>query len=110
MLTAGQATDRPQAELMLEGVATQALIADKGYDCDSLRAWCIARCITPVIPPRRNRREPQAIDRNLYEDRNKVERFFALMKQARRVATRYDKTASSFLSFCHLVAALVLLR
>jgi len=47
---------------------------------------------------------------NLYRDRNKIERFFNLMKHYRRVATRYDKTVASFLAFCHLAAALILLR
>lgn len=88
----------------------KALVADKGYDCDRLRAWCDQHQIEPVIPARRNRREPRQIDRNLYKDRNKVERFFLLIKQYRRVATRYDKTASSFLAFCHFAAALILLR
>ena len=50
------------------------------------------------------------IDRNLYRDRNKVERFFSRLKQFRRLATRYDKTASSFLGMVHFVSALLWLR
>ena len=110
VLTAGECADRPQAERLLDGLPADALIADKGYDCDRLCTWCEQRGITPVIPSRRNRRMQRVIDRNLCKDRNKIERFFSLLKHYRRVATRYDKTADSFLAFCHLAAAAILLR
>lgn len=109
-ITPGQRADCAEAEALLEGIASHALIADKGYDSDRLRDYCLQRRITPVIPSRRNRRMPQVIDRNLYRDRNKIERLFNLFKHYRRVATRYDKTATSFLAFCHLAAAMILLR
>ena len=48
--------------------------------------------------------------RNLYRDRNKVERFFRRLKQFRRLATRCDKTAGSFLGMLHFVSALLWLR
>jgi len=62
-----------------------------------------------VIPSRANAKVPRSIDENLYKDRNKIERFFNRIKHYRRIATRYDKTAASFLAFLHLAAAMILL-
>ena len=64
----------------------------------------------PVIPPKSSRNERRAYDQNLYADRNKAERFFGRLKEARGFATRYDKTAVSFLATAHLLAALDGLR
>jgi transposase len=63
--------------------------------------------ILPIIPPKANRREPAACDfrRNRNRNRNQVERLFNRLKQSRRIATRYDKTAASFLGFLCLVSA-----
>ena len=66
-------------------------------------AWC------GIIPPRRNRKEPVAYDRHLYRERNVAERFFARVKQYRRVATRYDKKAANYLGFIWLASIQVML-
>ncbi len=81
------------------------MLADKGYDGDDVRAALLMRGILPVIPPRTNRRQPIACDYRAYRDRNRIERMFNRLKQFRRIATRYDKTALSFLSFLCLAAA-----
>ena len=65
----------------------------------------VDRGILPIIPPKANRREPPACDFRRYRDRNHVERLFNRLKQSRRIATRYDKTAASFLGFLSLAAA-----
>jgi transposase len=83
----------------------KALLADKGYDGDAVREALLWRGILPIIPPKANRRDPAACDFRRYRDRNQVERLFSRLKQSRRIATRYDKTASSFLSFLSLAAA-----
>jgi putative transposase len=62
-----------------------------------------------VIPSHSNAKQPRSIDENLYKDRNKIERFFNRIKHYRRIATRYDKSAASFLAFLHLAAAMTLL-
>ncbi len=82
----------------------RALLADKGYDGDAVREDLLWRGILPVITPKANRREPAACDFRRYRDRNQVERLFNRLKQSRRIATRYDKTASSFLGFLSLAA------
>jgi transposase len=82
----------------------KALLADKGYDGDAVRENLLMHDILPIIPPRANRREPIPCDFRRYKDRNRIERMFGHLKQFRRVATRYDKTALSFASFLNLAA------
>ena len=55
--------------------------------------------VVPVIPMRKSRKPRMAVDSTLYRLSNLVERCFNKLKNARRVATRYDKTAESFLGF-----------
>lgn len=81
------------------------MLADKGYDSDDVRANLLLKGIVPVIPPKANRKEQIACDFRAYKDRNRVERMFNKLKQFRRIATRYDKTALSFLGFLALAAA-----
>jgi transposase len=82
----------------------KALLADKGYDGDAVRENLLMRGILPIIPPKSNRREPIPCDFRRYRDRNRIERMFGHLKQFRRIATRYDKTALSFASFLNLAA------
>ncbi len=82
----------------------KALRADKGYDGDAVRQNLLMHGILPIIPSKANRREPIPCDFRRYRDRNRIERMFGQLKQFRRVATRYDKTALSFASFLNLAA------
>jgi transposase len=110
VLTAGQAADVQQAEPLLEGIATDVVIGDKGYDSDALVAAIQAKGAEAVIPPKKNRKVQREYDRDRYKDRNLVERFFSKVKQYRRVATRYEKTAPNFLAFVHVASIMILLR
>jgi len=65
------------------------------------------RDVALTIPPRSNRIAPRSFDRHLYQDRNLIERFFARIKHFRRIATRYDKLADSFLSFIHIACTFI---
>jgi transposase len=109
-LTAGQRHDAPQALPLLDGLAPAYLIADRGYDSDSLVAALAARGTQAVIPPRRKRRTPRAYDAARYAQRHPVERLFSRLKQFRRVATRYDKLDAHFLAFIQLAATVLWLR
>lgn len=60
-----------------------------------------------VIPQLSNRKAVRAVDWAQYKNRNLVERFFARLKQFRRIATRYEKLAARFSSFIHLMAAYI---
>ncbi len=117
-LTPGQAGDAPQAEPLLVAVVEAledpkrlacllAVLADRGYDSDALLAYIGSLGAQGVIPSRRNRRQQREIDRELYKDRNKVERFINRIKHYRRVATRYEKTGRNYLAMLHLVSAMV---
>ena len=81
------------------------MLADKGYDGDDVRSSLLIKGILPVIPPRANRKNPAACDFRAYKDRNRIERMFNRLKQSRRIATRYDKTALSFLGFLNIAAS-----
>lgn len=78
------------------------LLADRGYDSDEVRRDARDRGATPEIPTRRNRRVQHSVDRDLYALRGRIECFINHLKNARRVATRYDHTASSLLGFVPL--------
>ena len=82
----------------------EALLADKGYDSDAVRAEISAADVEAVIPSKANRRIPIPHDRVKYRWRNLVERLFNKLKNWRRVATRYDKTAESYLGFVTLAS------
>ena len=110
VLSPGQAADVRQAEELMKGVPAEVVIGDKGYDSDALVEAIEARGAEAVIPPKRNRKVQREYDKERYKDRNLVERFFAQIKQYRRVATRYEKTARNFLAFVHVASIMVLLR
>ena len=109
-LTPGQAADITQAQALLGGLEPNALLADKGYDSDALVADLNEREITPVIPPKANRKAPRKTDFALYCERNLVERFFNKIKHYRAIATRFDKLASTFLAGVLLVCVLIWLN
>jgi len=62
ILTGGQASDIKQAIPLLEGIGTEACLADKAYDADVFIAYLKSRSIKPVIPPKANRKEPRECD------------------------------------------------
>jgi transposase len=107
-LTAGQASDLQGADVLLGSLPAMTVIADKGYDADE-------RVLTPleqtgktaVIPPRANRKQQRAYDKDLYKARHLIENFFAKLKQFRAIATRYDKTATNFLAAIYFAASLI---
>ena len=79
-LTPGQAHDLTCATPLLEEADPEALIGDKAYDADPLLDMLAQRDITPVIPPKANRKTPRNCDFALYCERNLVERFFNKLK------------------------------
>ena len=87
------------------GPEPKVLLGDKGYDADAVLADLEAKGVAAVIPPKRNRKVQRVIDGHLYALRNLVERCFSKLKHSRRLATRYDKTADSYIGFI-LVAAI----
>lgn len=86
------------------GPAPRVLLADKGYDADFIRDDMEKRGGVAMIPTRRNRLVQLPVDAAIYALRNMVECRFNKLKNARRLATRYDKTADSYLGFIHIVS------
>ena len=83
------------------------MLADKGYDADYIVKAIEDMGAEVVIPPRSMRNEQREYDKILYEERNNIERMFGKLKHFRRVATRYDKLAVSYMSFV-MVASIFL--
>ena len=110
MLTPGQVHDLACAQPLLEDFDPGAVLADKAYDADPLIDGLNQRAITPVIPPKANRKVKRDCDFALYCERNLVEPFFNKIKHYRGIATRYDKLARNFPAAVQLVATIILLN
>ena len=78
------------------------MLADKGYDSDAIRSDLRDRGAEPQIPTKRNRIVQHSVDKPLYALRSRIECCIGHLKEQRRIATRFDKTASSFLGFVKL--------
>jgi len=102
ILMPGQRHDSVGVEPLIDGVEFDALLADKAFDTDSLRATLNERGTIAVIPPKSNRKDPIPCDMDMYKWRHLVENFFCKIKAFRRIATRYDKTDESFRLFIPL--------
>jgi transposase len=88
----------------------RVLIADKAYDADYIRDVVEQDGGVAVIPLSRTRKTPRTIDDHIYALRNHIERCFNKLKNSRRLATRYDKTAESYLGFVNFSAVLLWIR
>ena len=92
IVTAGQVGDITQAPALLEGQDGEAVLADKAYDSNALRALPIPHDVAA------------------YKHRNRIERCFNRLKHFRRFATRYDRRTLHFAGFAHLAAAMIWMR
>jgi len=95
---------------MLEGVESDAVVADKAYDSNAIRDAIKAARMKAVIPSNRSRKRPIRYDKVLYRERNRIERCINKLKHFRRLATRYDRRAVHFLAFLCLAAAVLWMR
>lgn len=105
-LAAGQRHDLYAIEPVLPSLRGRRAVADKGFDADSFRARLFRQRTRLCIPPKRTRRRPVAFHRGYYRRRHRVENFFCRIKRHRRISTRYDKLAATFLAFVQLAAVL----
>ena len=102
IITEGARADCREAVRLIEGIAAQNLLADRGYDTSEIVAFAISAGINVVIPPRKNRKVQREYDRYLYKIRRLVENTFLWLKRWRGIATRYAKNTSSFLAAVHI--------
>jgi transposase len=110
ILTAGHRGDVPQAGALIEGLEAEVVMADTAYDADQLRAAIAAKGAIAVIPNNPSRALKHPLDTHLYAQRHLVECCFSKLKQFRRVATRFEKTARNYLAVITLAAIVLWLR
>ncbi len=103
----GQAHELPQAIPLLERLpgVPKWVVGDRGYTSHAFREHIWSMGARPAIPPQRHE-APVACPEWIYNNRNQVERLWARLKEWRAVATRYEKTASSFMGVLCLAATL----
>lgn len=111
VVTAGNIADISVAPALAQGlVSGGVLIADKAYDSDAFTESLHHRRIKVVIPSRTGRLRPRSLNKRLYRLRNAVERLFAHLKHARRIASRFDKTVASYTAFVYVAHMLLVTR
>jgi len=109
-LTAGQMGDAPQAGPLIEGLPAEIVMADTAYDADHFRQAIADKGAIAVIPNNPSRATKHKLDEHLYAQRHLVECCFSRLKQFRRVATRFEKTARNYLAVVTLAAIVLWLR
>jgi len=102
MLTGGNVADISVADYMMENIYGCYVIEDKGYDSNKHRVNLRANNNIPVIPGRKNRKQPIVYDKMLYKIRRNIEILFGKIKENRRLALRFDKDDLAFLGFIAL--------
>jgi len=107
LLTEGQASEYGQADALIDGFQADYVLADKGYDSDHFVGIILENGAIPVIPSRMNRKEPRDYDKELYKERNLVERLFQKLKHYRRIATRYERLARNYQAMLCLVSTVI---
>jgi transposase len=107
-LTAGQISDYTGAAALLSTLPpAKALLADKGYDADWFREALADRNYKACIPSKSNRKIQIPHDKALYRKRHKIENMFGKLKDWRRIHTRYDRCAHTFMSAIAIAAIVI---
>ena len=104
-LSAGNCGDAPEGRALLRQLGPVDhpvhLLMDRAYEGNETRALALELGYMPVVPPKRNRKNPWSYDEQLYKQRNQVESLFRRIKRFRRIFTRYDKLDVVFLAFVY---------
>lgn len=108
LLSEGQMSDFKGAALMIDAFPkVNSLLGDKGYDADWFRNALTKRGIAPCIPAKSNRKVRIPYDKVLYRQRHKIENMFGKLKDWRRIHTRYDRCAHTFMSAICIAATVI---
>ena len=89
-------------------ITNSNVLADKIYGTVEIRKYIVSKGASYTIPPKSNAKNLWSYDRWVYKERHLIECFFNKIKHFRRVATRYDKLATSFLAFVYIAAIFLL--
>lgn len=106
-LIPGQAHDLRAVPDLIDGLSAGHMLADRAFDADWLRTELTENGITPVIPPKSNRRFPASFDKETYKWRHLIENYFGKLKENRGIAMRSCKTDQSFTAFISFAATLI---
>lgn len=102
-LSGGDKHDAPEGRKSIERVGNDfegvPLLMDKAYEGDKTRNLAEYYSHKPVVPPKKNRKDPWGYDEELYKRRNIIERLFRWLKEFRKVFTRYDKLDLMYMAF-----------
>ena len=111
-LTAGQIHDSTQAIKILShlNIKGSNILADKAYGTQEIRKYIEEQGAKYTIPPKSNTKDKWECDYHDYKKRHVVECFFNRLKQYRRIATRYDKLATSFMNFVYMGCIMILIK
>jgi transposase len=107
VLLPGQRHDSIGVEPLIKDVEFDALLADKAFDINWIRAELNERGALAVIPPKADRAQPIECDFHMYRWRHLIENFFCKLKEFKRIAMRSDKTDQSFAAMIYLCAAVI---
>jgi transposase len=119
MLSSGEASDAVRGRLLLDTLGRIKdpdadtplyLLMDRAYEDWNTRSLAFEWGYSPIVPPKKNRKNPWKYDTELYKQRNEVERMFRRLKGFRRIATRYDKLDLMFALFIHSALCLIAVR
>ena len=110
VVTDGRVADCSTVSELIEGIDADYLLADRGYDTDSIVKQVSDARMEVVIPPKKNRKVQRKYDKDIYENRHHVENTFLKLKQWRGIATRYFKKATSYVASVQICAMFMWLR
>ncbi len=104
--SAGQASDKAAAPALIDSAnRTAHIVADRGHDAKALVERIRSRGAEAHIPTQRDRKVQRSVDRDIYRQRDLVERYFNKLKHLRRIATRFEKLAVTCLAAVALASA-----
>ena len=113
-LSGGECHDGPEGRKSIANIGGDfwgaPILMDRAYESDETRMLARVCGHTPIVPPKENRKEKWAYDKEKYKGRNVVERLFRRLKGFRRVCTRYDKTDVLFLAFIQFAFVIIWLH
>lgn len=113
-LSGGECHDGPEGRISIATVGENykgvPLLMDRAYEGDETRALAVACGHEPIVPPKKNRKNPWEYDTIKYKRRNIVERLFRRIKEFRKVSTRYDKTDVVFMAFIQFAFIVIWLK
>ena len=114
ILSPGEAHDAPYGRLLMETVGKQEsltpLLMDRAYEDDYTRYIAQTLKYEPIVPPKKNRKNPWKYDKELYKRRNEIERLFRRLQEFRRVFCRFDKRDIMYSGFIQLACVFISLR